>query len=82
MYRYERFNNWCKDNGVRAPKLEYPAFFEGGLCGVRATQEIAHNEALFCVPYKLAITVDKAMKQPPLAKVFRMHPELFDKDEH
>jgi len=49
---------------------------------VRVTEEIAHNEAMFCVPYKLAITVTKAQAVPELSKVFRQHPDLFDPDEH
>ena len=31
------FMDWCEANGVIQPKVEYPAYFEGGLVGVRAT---------------------------------------------
>lgn len=37
---------------------------------------------MFAVPYKAIISVSKAKAVPELAKVFRMHPELFDKEEH
>ena len=33
----EVFNRWCRENGVIMPKLEYPAYFEGRLVGMRAT---------------------------------------------
>jgi hypothetical protein len=38
--RYTIFNDWCKENGVLIPKVEYPAFFEGGLLGVKAREAI------------------------------------------
>lgn len=80
--KYERFNKWCKEVGIRAPKLEYPAFFKSGLCGVRVTGDIAHNEAMFSIPFKCILTCQKARQQPQLAKVFRQHPNLFDEDEN
>ena len=52
------FNDWCFENGVRMPKLEYPAYFEGGLVGMRATDTIEHREAFLSIPYKMLITVD------------------------
>ncbi len=58
--RFERFNKWCNQMGIIAPKLEYPAFFKGGLCGVRVTGDIAHNEAMLSVPYKVILTSQKA----------------------
>ncbi len=38
--KYEIFNKWCYENGIRAPKMEYPAIFEGGLIGARASEDI------------------------------------------
>lgn len=35
------------------PKLEFPAFFEGGLLGVRIKEDINHNEAFLSVPMKI-----------------------------
>ena len=51
------FNEWCHSNGVVHPKIEYPAYFEGGLVGMRATEPIEHREAFISVPYKMLITV-------------------------
>jgi len=48
-----RFKKWCEDNGVKMPKLEYPAFFDGGLLGVRIKEDINHNEAFLSVPMKI-----------------------------
>ena len=80
--RFELFNKWCEEVGIRAPKLEYPAFFDGGLCGVRVTQDIAHNEAMFCVPYSAIMTITRAKAEPALEPIFQAHPELFDPEEH
>ena len=35
-----RFREWCEKNGVKMPKLEYPAFFEGELIGVKVREDI------------------------------------------
>lgn len=34
------FNAWALKNGVIMPKLKYPGYFEGGLCGVLCQAEI------------------------------------------
>ena len=39
------------------PKAEYPAYFEGGLVGVRAKEPIEHREAFLSVPYDMIISV-------------------------
>jgi len=36
----DAFNAWCHNEGVIMPKVEYPAYFEGGLVGVRALEPI------------------------------------------
>lgn len=59
------------------PKLEYPAYFEGGLIGMRATQTIEHGEAYLSVPHKLLLTFDKAQNHPVLSKVYSENPYLF-----
>jgi len=30
-----RFTQWCKEVGILYPKLDYPAFFDGGLVGAK-----------------------------------------------
>ena len=56
----EVFNEWCRENGVKMPKVEYPAYFDGGLVGVRAKAPIEHREAFMAIPYKMLMTVDAA----------------------
>ena len=48
----EVFNKWLDDEGVIMPKLQYPAYFEGGLVGVSATAPIKHRESFLAIPYK------------------------------
>ena len=64
--KFELYNKWCTEIGVIAPKLKYPAFFYGdsGVCGVEVVEEIKHNEAMFSVPFKAIITVEKAKAEP------------------
>ena len=38
--KYQLFNEWCAKEGVHMPKLEYPAYFEGGLLGTKVTEDI------------------------------------------
>ena len=71
------FNEWCISNGVEMPKLEYPAYFEGGLVGVRATQPIEHREAFIKIPYKMLMTIDAAKNHDVLGQVIEENPDLF-----
>ena len=75
------FNEWCRENGVIMPKLEYPGYFEGGLIGVRATQPIEYRESLIAVPYKLFLTVDGAIRHPVLGQIIHENPHLFYAEE-
>ena len=42
------------------PKLEYPYKFDGGLIGMRCTDDINHREAFCFIPYKMIMCVGKA----------------------
>ena len=81
MRKCQVFNAWCQENGVLMPKLEYPAYFEGGLVGMRAAQPISHREAFIAVPYKMLLTVEKAQKHPILGQVIQEHPKLFSQEQ-
>jgi len=74
--KHRRFNAWRNQNGVLAPKLEYPARFghDGSLVGVGCIAPIEYREAFLFIPYKLLITVDAALKTPELAPVFEEEP--------
>ena len=77
----EVFNEWCLSNGVRMPKLEYPAYFDGGLVGVKATAPIEHREAFLSIPYKMLITVDAAQRHEVLGPIIAENPHVFSEDE-
>jgi hypothetical protein len=78
---YARFNVWCTEMGVVAPKLEYPAYFNGAR-GIGVKQDIESGEVMCSVPYSVALTPTKARAIPELAKVFDDHPEIFTKDNY
>ena len=75
------FNDWCEANGVKRPKIEYPAYFEGGLVGMRATEPIAHREAFLGIPYKMLMTVAGAQRHPVLGPIIVENPQVFH-EEH
>ena len=64
-----------------APKLEYPAYFEGGLVGVRVKEAIKPREAFIKIPYKCLMTCEGAFKHPVLGQVLKENPEVFDEEE-
>ena len=60
------------------PKLEYSAYFEHGLLGVKCTEDIGHREAFMYIPYKMVFSVQKAKDEPNLGPVLEAYPSLFD----
>lgn len=64
-----------KKEGAIFDKVEYPAYFDG-VCGVRARQDIAPNEAFICIPNHLLLTVETAL-QSDLNDFLKLHPELY-----
>lgn len=76
-----RFAEWAAKNGIKMPKLEYPAFFQGGLLGVKIKEDINHNEAFLSVPLACILSVDKAKQIKELNEIYKAHPDLFDEEE-
>ena len=72
--------DWCLKNGVKIPKLEYPAMFDHGLVGVRAREDIEHREAFLYVPFKLLITMELAHNHPIIGHVFKENKQIFTKE--
>jgi hypothetical protein len=62
------------------PKLEYPAYFEDGLLGVRCTEDVKHREAYLCVPYKMLMSVKDTWAHPTLMQIIAENPEMFSED--
>ena len=56
------------------PKLEYPAYFEGGLVGMRAIAPIEHREAFLAIPYRMLMTVASAQQHPVLGPIITDNP--------
>jgi hypothetical protein len=59
------------------PKLEYPAYFDGGLLGTKVKEDIEHREAYLYVPYKLMISVKDTQNHEILARLITENPEFF-----
>lgn len=76
-----RFKKWCASIGIEMPKLDYPAFFEGGLVGCRVNAPIKHREAFVKVPYKALISVDKCNRDPVLKQFYAENQHVFGKKQ-
>ena len=63
------------------PKLEYPAYFENGLMGVRCKEDIQNREAYLYVPYKMMLSITKVQNDSILGPIVFEHPECFDEEK-
>ena len=63
------------------PKVQYPAYFEGGLVGMKAIEPIEHREAFLSVPYKMLLTVDGAQRHPVLGPIIKDNPHIFNEEQ-
>ena len=63
------------------PKLEYPAYFDGGLIGVRCKEDIQHREAYLYVPFKMMMSITKAKEHPVLGPIILSNP-CFEEEEN
>lgn len=59
------------------PKLEWPAYFEDGLLGVKVTQDVQVREAYLAVPVKMHISVSSARRHEVLGPILEQHSESF-----
>jgi hypothetical protein len=57
--------------------LEYPAYFEGGLIGVKVTEDIQHRECFLAVPYSKMITTTSVQAHPVLGPIISQHKKVF-----
>jgi hypothetical protein len=73
------FNQWAISEGVIMPKLQYPAYFDGGLLGIKCTEDIEHHEGYLYVPFKMVLSVQKAYRHPVLKQIIDENPDCFDK---
>lgn len=75
--KHTMFLDWCKNEGIVMPKLEFPAYFENGLVGVRCKEDILNREAFLFVPYKTMFTVSKIKNHPVLGPMITKNPKCF-----
>ena len=62
------------------PHLEYPAYFDGGLLGVKCKKDIRYHEAYMCVPFKMIMSLEKAYIHPVLKKIIEENQDCFEED--
>ena len=74
------FLEWARNEGVVMPKLEYPAYYENGLVGIRCTADIGNREAFLSVPYKMMLTANKVKTNKALETLISNHPSCFDEE--
>jgi hypothetical protein len=77
MTKVQKFKEWCTNQKIIMPNLEYPAYFDDGLMGFKTKKRIDHRELVLGIPYSICMTNDKAIKDPILGKVFTENPALF-----
>jgi len=78
--RYKLLNDWCKENGVLHPGVEYPVAFgrHGELVGMAASRDIPPQTAFLFVPQNLFICEDNIrMRSPLLSALYDRNPAVF-----
>jgi len=67
---------WAHKQGVVIPKVEWPANFNG-LPGMKCIEDIEHREGFLFVPFKMMITLGKALNHPVLEGIILQNPHIF-----
>ena len=57
--------------------MEYPAFFENGLVGVKVKEDIQYREAYCFIPYKMLMTVKRAQTDHDIGPIILDHSDMF-----
>ena len=78
--KFTMFNDWCQKEGAIMPHLEYPAYFDGGLLGVKCKKDIKYHEAYMCIPFKMIMSLEKAYIHPVLKKIIDENQDCFGAD--
>mmetsp|Transcript_41062 Transcript_41062/g.53851 ORF Transcript_41062/g.53851 Transcript_41062/m.53851 type:complete len:141 (+) Transcript_41062:76-498(+) len=82
MPKYKRYREWCKENGVFNPSVDYPVAFgkHGHLVGMCAARDIPPMTAFCYIPWHLLITEDNIRKwAPQVEAVWEANPIIFKK---
>ncbi|OMJ86347.1 hypothetical protein SteCoe_12134 [Stentor coeruleus] len=68
---YAAYKKWADDNGVICPNLDYPvAFWDEGVIGTAAKNDIPPNKAYVFVPYSICINLQRA-KSSEISHIFK-----------
>ena len=79
--KFQRFFQWCDDNGIQHPKVKYPVYFgaDGAKYpGMMATEDIGQDDIMIKVPSKCILST-KACFRGDINEVYYNHPDLFGK---
>lgn len=79
--KFERFFQWCDENGIEYPKLKYPVMFGSGdsqYPGMMATEDIGKDEVMIKVPARMLLST-KACFKSDLKQVYLENPDVFGK---
>ena len=82
MPKYRRFRDWCNENGVFNPSVEYPVAFgkHGHLVGMCAARDVPPMSAFLYIPYNLTINeANIRARSPEMCELYDKHPEIFKK---
>jgi hypothetical protein len=63
------------------PNIHFPAYFEGGLVGMSATETINHGDMVLSIPFKLLISDLTAKSDPIIGKIVSKNPKFFSKTD-
>ena len=64
------------------PKVQYPAYFENGLLGMRCIEDIQNREAFIFVPYKMVISRAKIENHAVLGEIIEKCPQCFLQEQN
>jgi hypothetical protein len=75
----EDFLSWLRDNNAIFPKIDFPQVTPLGR-GAVALADIATNEVMLQIPFKLMLTPVHAMSDPIIGKIVQNHNESLEGD--
>ena len=64
------------------PKCEYPAYFDGGLLGIKCKEDIKHRDVYIYIPYKMLLSIKSTQEHAVLGEIVKAHPECFSAEKN
>ena len=78
--KFSIFMDWLLKEGFYMPKLQYPAYFDDGLCGTKVIEDIQHREAFAFCPFKMILSTKKAQTHPIVGDIIQENDSVFMED--